>query len=118
MDAFIGGVLAVNYEVIIWVTVMAIAIILEISTVNLITIWFGIGAVVAILLSYCGVPMPVQIIVFFIVSFACMLILKPLRDNLIKEKEQAKDFVRLLFSEQMFRTVVFNRKYCYNPHHI
>lgn len=31
-----------------------------------------------------------------------------------KEKEQAKDFVRLLFSEQMFRTVVFNRKYCYN----
>ena len=91
MDAFIGGVLAVNYEVIIWVTVMAIAIILEISTVNLITIWFGIGAVVAILLSYCGVPMPVQIVVFFIVSFACMLILKPLRDNLIKGKGKTLD---------------------------
>lgn len=86
MESFISSVLAVNYEVAYWVVIMAIAIILEISTVNLITIWFGVGAVVAVILSYCGVPMVGQIVAFFIVSFACMLILKPLRDNIIKGK--------------------------------
>lgn len=91
MESFISSVLTVNYEVVIWVTVMAIAIILEISTVNLITIWFSVGAVVAVILSYCGVPMVAQIVAFFIVSFACMLILKPLRDNIIKGKGKTLD---------------------------
>ena len=91
MESFINSMLTVNYEVVMWVTVMAIAIIVEIATVNLVTIWFSIGAVIAILLSYCGVSMPIQIIVFFMVSFACMIILKPLRDNIIKGKGKTLD---------------------------
>ncbi len=62
-----------------WIIVAVASAIIEIVTLgDLICIWFSIGALAALLLAWLKVKLIVQIIVFFIVSIAVMLIVRPL----------------------------------------
>lgn len=53
-------------DVIIWLVVAIFAIVIDLITSSFIFMWFSIGAVVAIILSFFGVTMAWQIIIFLI----------------------------------------------------
>lgn len=61
----------------VWLAAMIILIIIEIVTVGLTTIWFAIGALVAIAISMLGGGTLLQITVFLAVSFVMLIFTRP-----------------------------------------
>ena len=62
----------------IWVAVIISAVFLETQTASLVAIWFMPAAFVALILSICKVPLWIQLVVFFVLSFALIAIFKTL----------------------------------------
>ncbi len=62
----------------IWLILLVIFILVEIATVGLLTIWFAGGALAAFFVSLSQVGAAVQVIVFLIVSFVLVLLIRPL----------------------------------------
>ena len=70
-----------------WTIILVIAIIVEAITVDLVSIWFGAGAIVALIAEAFGFNQIIQVTLFTIVSIACItrpLSKKYLRGNTIK----------------------------------
>ncbi|MDO4473328.1 MAG: NfeD family protein [Eubacteriales bacterium] len=61
-----------------WLILFVLLLIVEILTMGLTTIWFAAGALVAILASVIGFSLPVQVIVFLIVSVVTLILTRPL----------------------------------------
>ncbi len=61
-----------------WLIILIILLVIEGATSNLTTIWFAIGAIGALASSQMGAGVPVQIIVFILVSFVALLATRPL----------------------------------------
>ena len=62
----------------VWLAAMIILIIIEIITVGLTTIWFAIGALVAIIISMLGGGIILQLTVFLLVSLGMLIFTRPL----------------------------------------
>jgi len=74
-----------TYLWIIWLSVFVIAIIIEAITAGLASIWFAIGAIVALIISFIpGVEWWIELIVFVVVSGLMLLCLRPLANRLLK----------------------------------
>lgn len=61
-----------------WFIAFVILLLIELVTVNLVTIWFAIGAVAAIITTIFTDSILIQSIVFVVVSVIALLITKPL----------------------------------------
>ena len=68
-------------EPISWFYIFLAFLIVELMTINLVTIWFAIGALVAFIMAMYGASYDVQITVFLVVSFALLIPLKPWADR-------------------------------------
>ena len=69
----------------IWIVVFAAAVIFEIISLGLTSIWFCGGAIAAAIAGYFGINWYVQIILFIVVSTVILLICRPM----VKNKLQA-----------------------------
>lgn len=68
-----------QYMWIIWLSVFVLSLIIEAVGTDLVTIWFAVGSLLALILSFIEpVPFWTEIIVFFVVSIACLLLVRPL----------------------------------------
>lgn len=63
---------------IIWLVILVVMAVVEIITLGLTTVWFAGGALVAFVFSLFGVPIPVQITVFVVVSLALLFLTRPI----------------------------------------
>ena len=63
--------------VFIWLFVLVAAIVIEASTVSLVSLWFVPSACIAMILSLCEVKLWIQLVVFFAVFLLLMIILRP-----------------------------------------
>ncbi len=80
-----------------WLIVFVLAIILEIvTTLTLTSIWFACGAIVAILLDLLGVDQNIQILVFFVISLLCMIVVRPLASRYLRGNTTATNADRLV----------------------
>lgn len=61
-----------------WIALMVVFIVLEAATVQLVSIWFALGALGALIANLCGAGTGWQITVFFAVSIVCLMITKPI----------------------------------------
>ncbi|HBA68533.1 MAG TPA: NfeD family protein [Lachnospiraceae bacterium] len=61
-----------------WLVALVLFIIIEIATMGLTTIWFAGGALLAVIAAALGLPLVVQIILFFIVSFVLLYFTRPI----------------------------------------
>ncbi len=61
-----------------WFITFIVLLFIEIITVNLVTIWFAIGAVAAMITAHFTDSLLIQIIVFTIVSAIVLLLTKPI----------------------------------------
>ena len=61
-----------------WIIVFVAMLVFEIITVgNLVTIWFAIGAIAALLTSALTANLVVQILIFIIVSIGSLILIRP-----------------------------------------
>ena len=64
------------YWIWIWVAVVAISLIIEFSTMEMVSLWTAIGGVCALILAACEVTFEIQLIVFFGISIILLLSLR------------------------------------------
>ena len=73
----------------IWAALIVVFLILEGMTAGLVTIWFAVGALAAMLASIFGAPLWLQLVWFFVISIASLCITRPLARKYINGKTQA-----------------------------
>lgn len=67
-----------NEMIIFWLVLLIIAIVVEVLSMGLTSIWFAGGALVAILAALLSAPIWVQVILFFVVSLLLMFFTRPI----------------------------------------
>lgn len=65
-------------EVIFWLVILIAALIVEVLTMGLTTIWFAGGALIALIAAALGGPLWLQISVFLVVSIVLLIFTRPL----------------------------------------
>lgn len=61
-----------------WFIIFLVLLGVEFATVNLVTIWFALGALVTVFVSFVTESVTVQFIVFVVVSILTLILTKPL----------------------------------------
>ena len=57
----------------IWTIVIAVALVVEFFTMELISVWFAIGGLLGLILAVCGVALEIQIICAVVLALGCIL---------------------------------------------
>ena len=70
--------------VLVWLVLTVIFLIAEGLTFGLTTLWFALGSGFALLAALIRLPVPVQIILFVVVSAASLLLLRPIVNGVLK----------------------------------
>lgn len=74
-----------QYMWIVWLAIFVIMMVVEASGPALVSIWFCLGALVSLIISFIpGVAWWIEVIVFTVVSGATLLVLRPLSKKLLK----------------------------------
>ena len=88
---------------VIWLAIAVVMFIIEAVTTGLATLWFGIGALVAMIMDLCGASVPAQVIVMAVVSIVCfvlcMIWVRPKLESLRKKNIQRTNADRLIGRE-------------------
>lgn len=79
-----------------WLMIAIVFGVIEILTLNLVTIWFIIGALFAMFFSLLGLPILCQVIVFIIASSVLMILTKPIIKNFLKLKPERTNADKVL----------------------
>ena len=66
-----------NWAAIVWLVLFAVFLIVEASTVTVVSVWFAAGALMALIVSMLGGPGWLQTLAFFVVSIVLLLSLRP-----------------------------------------
>lgn len=61
-----------------WLVVLVLSIVIEIATLGLTTIWFAGGALLAVIAAALGLPLVVQIVLFFAASLLLLYFTRPI----------------------------------------
>lgn len=92
----------------VWVAVMALAAFVEAATPMLVSIWFSVGALAAMLAAYFGASITVQLLLFVFVSIAALVGLRPLAKRFIDPHIVPTNADRLLGSEAQVTETIDN----------
>jgi len=85
-----------DYILIVWFAVFIFAAIIEASTMDLSSIWFSVGALVALIAGAIGAGPVVQIILFIIISTALLIGLRPIFKKYLKRNDSKTNVDRLI----------------------
>ena len=70
-----------------WLSLFIVLLIIEFMTINLVTVWFAIGALFACVASFITNNMVIQTCVFFTVSIASLIITRPIAKKYLSTKK-------------------------------
>lgn len=83
--------------IIVWFAIVIIAALIEMNTMDLTSIWFSVGALVAFVLSLInGIGIPVQVIAFLVVSVILVVAVRPVAKNYFKTNSISTNADRLV----------------------
>lgn len=71
-----------------WLILFVVLLLIEIFTMGLTTIWFAGGAALACLLAFVGFDIPVQVIVFLLVSILLLVLTRPIAVKFFNKERQ------------------------------
>ena len=72
----------------IWVALLALFIIVEATTAQLLTIWFAVGSLAALISTFITDNIVAQVIVFVVVSAIALVVTRPLVKKMTKATKQ------------------------------
>ena len=68
----------------VWLGIVAVTLILEIVTLDLVSIWFSIGGVIPLILSAIGeIPIEIQIVVFVVISAVLIIFVRKIAQKFL-----------------------------------
>ena len=79
-----------------WLILFLILLFIELITVNLITIWFAVGAVGAFITTYITDNFIIQIVVFIVISVITLLLTKPIVKKVRNKNIEATNLDRVI----------------------
>lgn len=85
-----------NLMIWVWLAAIVLFILVEAATAGLVSIWFVAGAVAALFAAIIHCSTLAQWMVFLAVSFAALLITRPLLKNVIRPKAEATNLDRVI----------------------
>ena len=71
---------------ILWLGLMVLFLAVEANTVSVVSIWFAVGALVALVASLLGGQLWLQLVLFFVVSAGLLACLRPMAKKYFKPK--------------------------------
>ena len=80
----------------IWIGVLVASIVIEACTLDLISGWFAVGALIPLILSACNVGWEIQVVVFVIVSAVSMISLRKVAIKYLFKNSNSKTNVDAL----------------------
>ena len=83
----------------IWLLIVIVLGLIELFTVNLVTIWFVASGIVALVLSYFDVPVPIQVTVFVILGIILLFTTKKPLEKMLNKTKQRTNVDRVLDME-------------------
>lgn len=75
-----------NWAAIGWLVLLILFIFMEASTVSVVSLWFAAGALVAMVASFLGAQLWLQVLLFIVVSVALLFALRPVVKKLFTPK--------------------------------
>jgi len=81
---------------IVWTGAIILFGIVEATTAGLVSIWFVAGALVALVAAFVGASLPVQIVLFLVVSAAALAVTRPLVTRMANARTQPTNADRVL----------------------
>ena len=96
---------------VIWIVLLVLFLILEAATVQLVSAWFALGALCALLANLCGVGVVWQVVLFLVVSAICLIATRPLVKKMTATKIQKTNADRCIGAEAMVLEEINNLKY-------
>lgn len=63
---------------VVWLVILVVLVVIELISMGLTTIWFAGGALAAALISIPGTPIPLQILIFLVVSAVLLYFTRPI----------------------------------------
>lgn len=98
MDAFslFGNVTMV----LIWGAVLLLAVVVEIATVQFVSIWFAFSSLICLIIAACGAPVWAQLLVFILATAVLLILTRPV------VKRLRGSFVRTNYDMNIGKTAV------------
>lgn len=69
-----------------WLAVIILAAVLEAITTQLVSIWFVVGGILAMIASLFGAPLPVQVLIFAASSAVALIVTRPFVKRMLNIK--------------------------------
>jgi len=82
--------------IIIWFSLFIVAALIEMNTMDLTSIWFSVGALLAFILSIAGAPEWLQVVVFIVTSLILILSVRPIAKKYLKTNVISTNSDRLI----------------------
>ena len=99
-------------ETMVWLGIMIVAILIEIATMGLTTIWFAGGALIAVLASAIHLPLAVQIIAFLLVSVLFLVFTRPVAVKYFNKDRVRTNAESLVGRQAIVTTDIDNLQNC------
>ncbi len=80
----------------IWLAIIVVCMLVEFVTMEMVSIWFILGSLVALVLAGMGVPVPYQVVTAIVLSFICLFSFRKLALKLLKKDNQKTNLDRTL----------------------
>ena len=84
----------------IWISVIVLAVIIEILTDQLVSIWFAPGAMVSTILDFCNVDIIWQVIVFLVISIVGVILGKTVLEKYFPKSNDTKTNIEAIIGEK------------------
>lgn len=76
--------MTMEFLIVFWIVVLVATILIEFATFNLVTVWFAVGSIAALILAAFDVDVLIQFFVFLTVSGVLLLLVRPLTKKFMK----------------------------------
>lgn len=93
---------------VIWVVLLIVFLIMEAASVQLVSVWFAVGALVALIANLCGLNVIWQIVLFLAVAAVCLVATRPLVKKLTATKIQKTNADRCIGAEAIVTEEINN----------
>ena len=97
-----------NWAAILWLVLLIVFLVVEAVTVTLVSLWFAAGARAALLVSFFGAAIWLQVLVFLAVSAVALAALRPVARKYIRPKITATNVDAVIGSTGLVTVAVDN----------
>ena len=80
----------------IWLGIIIAAIVIEVITVDLVSVWFAAGGIIALILCLLGINQSIQIAAFIIIAIITAVVVRPIAKKYMRGNIERTNFDRVI----------------------